>query len=109
MCSYKVLFHKASGYVVKCNSCAHYQIAFGTMVFTISEENMDSMYEDVKKSNSDINQAKRSHNERVQVRMPCESVMMALNSKELNQFQNMIEEAFATEELKKILLDVNIG
>lgn len=109
MCSYKILFHKASGYIVKCNNCEHYQIAFGTMVFTISTINMESLHHQVKKLNSSKNQAKRSHNERIQIKLPCESVIMALNADELNQFHNMVDEAFAVEELKKMLLENNIS
>lgn len=109
MCSYKVLFHKSSGYVVKCNSCSHYQVAYGTMVFTISTENMRLMFNQVSNLNAQKSHTQESRNERFQVKMPSDSVIMALNSRELKQYFNMLEEAFAMEELKQMLSENKIG
>ncbi len=109
MCSYKVLFHRSTGYVVKCNSCSNYQIAFGTMVFTISTENMEALFEQVSQMKGRKGQEHTHRNERFQIKLPCESVIMALNTKELVQFSNMLDESFAMEELKDLLAENNIG
>lgn len=39
MCSYNTLHVNEDGYVIKCNSCMHFQVAFGTtaLVFTKGE------------------------------------------------------------------------
>lgn len=108
MCSYKVLFHRSTGYVVKCNSCSHYQVAFGTMVFTISTANMTEMFAQVTKLSSRKDSCS-GHHERFQVKLPCDSVIMALTPEELKQYHDMLEEAFATEALRKLLSDNNIG
>ena len=109
MCSYKVLFHKASGYVVKCNSCSSYQIAFGTMVFTISTQNMVSLFEDVAQLERKGLRAQSNPRERFQVKLPCESVIMALTIGELKQFYSMLEESFVVEELKQLLTENNVN
>lgn len=108
MCSYKILYHQSAGYVVKCNSCENYQIAFGTMVFTISTENITSLFGQVEKlhARKELHTCER---ERFQVKLPCDSVIMALNKKELVQFYNMLDEAFTVEALKNLLSENNIG
>ena len=109
MCSYKILFHKASGYVVRYNDYAHYQIAFNTMVFTISTENMAALFEQVGSLKSQKITADTSHHTRIQVKLPSNSVIMALNPAELQDFHAMLDEAFVVEELKSLLIENNIG
>lgn len=109
MCSYKILFHKASGYVVKCNDCSHYQVAFGTMVFTISTDNMFSLFAQVDKLKGKQIAPDTSHHTRIQIKLPCDSVIMALNMSELRDFHSMLEEAFVVEELKSMLYENNIS
>jgi ribosomal protein S27E len=38
MCSYNTLHVNDDGYVVKCNSCRHFQVAFGTTVLVFTKD-----------------------------------------------------------------------
>jgi hypothetical protein len=48
MCSYKILQNNEHGYVVQCDSCNHIQVAFATVVLSLTT---DQFYELIQKAN----------------------------------------------------------
>lgn len=47
-CNFQYLFKGHQGYIVRCNQCRYYQIAFGCVMLTISYEEFNDLYTQVK-------------------------------------------------------------
>jgi hypothetical protein len=41
MCKHQTLAHSVNGYIIRYNKCNHFQIAFGTTVISLYEEEYD--------------------------------------------------------------------
>lgn len=44
MCTYKTLTNGSYGYIVLCNNCNHFQIAFGTSLINLKVDNYNEFY-----------------------------------------------------------------
>lgn len=103
MCSHKVLVHNTSGYVIRCNECESFQVAFGTIVFNLSTENYSCFCRQVRRHTQEGAAQDYPGQKRIHLQLPCKSVMIAVNHKELLQLENMLEESIFIQELNDIL------
>lgn len=103
MCNHKVLSHSRHGYVIKCSGCKHYQVAFGTTVLCLSQEqyldlttHMKDQYELYKHDNKDMQKI---------IHLPtyCEHAFMVLNVKELKNFMVLTREADLISEVQSLI------
>jgi hypothetical protein len=103
MCSHKVLVHNTSGYVIRCNACESFQVAFGTIVFNLSTENYRCFYNQVRRFKQEGVAREYSGQKRTHLQLPCKSVMLAVNHQELLQLETMLEESLVMNELDQLL------
>lgn len=108
MCDYKVLAHNQNGYIILCNSCSHYQIAFGTTAVTIEPENFKYFFEQVAviKNNTDCNGFEKQ--KRISLNIFSKFSMMVLTYSELICLYELLDEAVFNEQMEKIMQDLNL-
>lgn len=103
MCRYKIYHQSDHGYIVRCHSCEHIQLAFGTSVMTYTREQfnefVDSVYEYYTAYQHECSRKQKT------IRIPTlsASISLAFSLNELEILMNMLEEAAVLIETDKIL------
>lgn len=109
MCNHKVLSHNRYGYIIKCSSCRHYQVAFGTTVLCLSEE----QYRDLTSHMNDQHELYKHDGEDLRkiIHLPtyCEHAFMVLNVKELKRFLVLVKEADLMAEVQALLINKGLS
>ena len=102
MCNIKTLYHSEKGYIVQRRKCAHFQVAFGTVVFTLTQEQLNDFYETIN-DYYDTYKHWAFHEEKV-VRIPTalSSLVLALCVNELELIRTMISKAYVEIEMEKV-------
>lgn len=102
MCNYQTLVHNNSGYIIKCNQCAHLQLAFGTIVTSIDTELFDSIAEHLENEHSHSNASVDTGMKRITIPLDTHT-MLCLTSKELSTLNDMFIQARALLDTYRIL------
>jgi hypothetical protein len=108
MCDYKVLAHNENGYIILCNSCNHYQIAFGTTAVTIEPENFKDFFKQITaiKNNTDCNGFEKQ--KRISLNIFSRFAMMVLTYSELIRLFELLDEAVFNKQMETIIQDLNL-
>ncbi len=92
-CSYQSLYYGEEGYVVRCNQCSHYQLAFISTMLTMSAAGFHAFYSKVKclafQSHTNSNQDAKT----ILLGTPSPDVHFVLSPTELKRLHQMLEEA----------------
>lgn len=104
-CSYQTLFCSENGYVIRCNGCGNFHVAFGTAVITLEEESYrhfhnlinDSFFYNI----LDTKDCRKRH-----VLSATQHMAVALTDFELGLLHDMMLQAGALLETEKILQTV---
>lgn len=94
MCRHNILAHNEQGYVVSCNGCGRYQLAFGTSLTTLEPADYDRFCEQaagLAKSNRAGKEAENS--KKICLDLYCHQAMMVLSAKELKLLNALLDEA----------------
>jgi hypothetical protein len=104
-CSYQTLFCSEHGYVIRCNGCGNFHVAFGTAVITLGEEDyrqFDGLINETYMCNVlDAKDGRKRH-----VLNASQYTALALTDYELGILHDMMLQASALLETEKILLAV---
>lgn len=106
MCQSKILHHSEKGFIVKCLSCNHYQVAFGTVAMRLSENEFDEL---IKIVASHVVHDKMCRIKNIYIPLPSNSICLLINSSELSDLQEILTDAEAEKYLHGILLELNIN
>jgi hypothetical protein len=108
MCNYKTLAHNEHGYVILCNHCRHYQLAFGTTAVTFSP----AAYSGFKKQLGFYHERGNTRNSEIQkcisLDLSCRCVMMVLNYEEFGRLYELVSQAGFNEGMETIFEDINL-
>ncbi|MBZ4189153.1 DUF6686 family protein [Niabella beijingensis] len=92
MCSFKTLYYAEDGYLIVCNECRHFQLAFQTTLLTMTAQDLQVFHTLVKENreyNADINSGRKN----IYIPTPLEGYGMILNRKELEELFQLLETA----------------
>jgi hypothetical protein len=106
MCQTKILHHSEKGFVLKCLSCNHYQVAFGTIAMRLSEDEFEELIRFV---DSFIVHDKSCKIKNIYIPLPADTVCLLINSYELHQLQEVIHDAQTTVSIREMLTELNIN
>jgi len=108
MCDYKILSHNQTGYIILCNTCGHYQLAFGTMAVTLEPKYFKSFCKQANhlKTNFDCNGFEKQ--KRISLNIFSPYITMILSYSELLQLNELLDEAEFDCEIEKVLQDLNV-
>jgi hypothetical protein len=108
MCIYKILAQNEDGYVILCNECNHYQLAFGTTGASFSKDKFVDFCDYVIVLNQSAVCNFYMNNKRIKINLFQGSVMMILNHKELKNLYEMVCEAKFNLEMDDLFTDLNV-
>jgi hypothetical protein len=106
MCQSKILHHSEKGFIVKCLSCNHYQVAFGTVAMRLSKTEYDELLKFVR---SYIVHDKMCRVKNIYIPLPSDAICLLINSSELADLQEILSDAEVTECMHNMLSELNIN
>lgn len=109
MCSYKVLTHNESGYVIKYNNCSAYQVAFGTTIASFTANKFTQFYNHVSELKLITVPNGFPQQKRIHVEIGRSKTYMILNLVELNHLHELLEQSIVTEEISQLLETNNLS
>jgi hypothetical protein len=105
MCAPKLLHHSELGLVRFCEDCRHYQIAFGTIVFTLDVKDFYHFGNSINKISTLETECKVKD---IWINLPAEDVGLLLNTLELIKLKELIGLSLHTQRLNTILHEVGL-
>lgn len=103
MCEFQSLYYNDDGYVVRCKDCGYYQLAFGTMMLSLSGMDYETLCKVVKKKHGEIDFAASEHTRNVVVATPSQGLYMLLTREESNRLHDILEAADSEEKAREIM------
>lgn len=103
MCSYKVLIHNESGYIIKYNNCLAYQVAFGTTIASFTASKFKQFYNQVNELKIITVPNGFPQQKRIHVEIGRCKTYMILNLTELNGLHELLEQSIVSEEIDQLL------
>jgi len=109
MCRHNILAHNEQGYVVSCNGCGRYQLAFGTSLTTLDPADYDRFCNQVA-GLVKCNRIKRGaeNSKKIYLGIYCNQAMMVLSAKELKALNALLDEAEFTRQVGFLLKESHI-
>lgn len=108
MCNYKILAHNEDGYVILCNSCGHYQLAFGTTAVTFGQKNFRLFKEEVEAFRIGTAADGFEKQKRISLDIFTANTMMVLSYQEVLKLSALLEETGFNEEVENLFKDLNL-
>lgn len=102
MCSYSLLAHNASGYLIQCQECGHFQFAFGTIEIVMDKEELNEFYNRLNLQKYPLGEGALLR-KTIRIGVVDGKVALALTPYETKELINMIDEARASIEVKYLL------
>lgn len=102
-CQFDIMAHNQNGYVVYCNECAHYQLAFGTMVMTVSAEQIQKLHRQLVLAREEAANDPFPHQKTIRMPVGAPHIRMALSADEAEQLLGLFEEAQATKAFRNLM------
>jgi hypothetical protein len=106
MCHNKQITRSKNGLVSYCKSCHHFQIAFGTLAFTMREDEFSGLIHYLETWLPNYDRCMMTKNIWIPLRE--NQVCMLLNGNELEEFKEMTTEAYQGFLLSELLQDLPI-
>jgi hypothetical protein len=92
MCSYKILNNNRYGYVVQCNGCNHIQVAFATVILSLTETQFYELIETVDNFYSCHNLYPFRNQKMIQLPAGDKAVTLVFSVNELKDFLYLLVE-----------------
>src|SRR3954466_11156532 len=103
MCDYKILAHSSDGYILLCNSCGHYQLAFGTTAVRFEPGQFTRFCIEVSILSDTSKQDGFEKQKRIPLNINCTYSTMILSYSELIKLNELLHEAVFTDEMEVML------
>lgn len=109
MCKQKILVQNNDGYVLLCNSCAYYSLAFGNIIVRLNLDEFNALYQQIEYLTETVFCNDNPLQKRITIQLNCEEVAMIVSYEELGAFYNLFQEAAFSNKLFSLLNSVNIS
>jgi hypothetical protein len=93
MCEFQSLYFGDDGYVVKCNDCNHYQLAFASTMLTLDKEEFSDMCHVVKQKLQDTDLHFPTEAKCFVIPTAAKGAFLLLTRKEAARLYEILEEA----------------
>src|SRR5262245_4609708 len=94
MCNYKTWYYKEkTGYVIECEQCRKIQVGFGTVLLTMTIEDLNTFREFLIEYNRKTCSPAEPGIKRFFIPTSCAGISLLLNKNELTDLCNMLENA----------------
>lgn len=105
-CQFDIMAHNENGYVVYCNECSHYQLAFGTMVMTVSAEQFQKFHGQLVLAKEESANDPFPHQKTIRMPVGATHIRMALSPGEAEQLLILFEETQATKIFRNLMEEI---
>lgn len=92
-CEFQSLYYGEDGYIVRCNQCGHYQLAFISTMLVLQEADFYIFCKQVKYKASQLYSDVSRHSKIIMVATPSQDVHLVLTPFELERLYRALEEA----------------
>ncbi|MES2851215.1 MAG: DUF6686 family protein [Bacteroidota bacterium] len=93
MCEFQSLYFGDDGYVVRCNKCGHYQVAFASSMLNLTVEDFKKIRSVVKQKNDQPDHYNNPTAKAIVVPTPSKGIYMLLTKNETTRLYEILEEA----------------
>ncbi|WP_300597618.1 DUF6686 family protein [Niabella sp.] len=93
MCNFKTLYYAPDGYLIMCNDCQHFQLAFQTTLLTMTAQDLQVFHTLVKENREYSPFDTDPDRKTIYIPTPLEGHGMILNHKELEMLFQLLETA----------------
>lgn len=93
MCQFQSLCFSDDGYIVRCQKCNHYQVAFASCILTLKQEAFDLFCEIVTNKKNDAAFCVDENTKSITIPTPSNNVHIILSFNELVKLHTMVEAA----------------
>lgn len=93
MCGFQYLYNGEDGYVVRCKNCGHYQLAFASIILTLSRSEFQSFCELAKYKCNEPDYSLAEHSKSIILQTPAQGVFILLTKNEGDRLCEILEEA----------------
>jgi len=102
MCSFKNFHHSRNGYVVQCRKCAYFQLAFGSVAITLTQEQLHEFYETINDYYEVYKDGDCPDQKTIRIPTALPAFMLALSINDLKMIREMLDETCIVMEMTKI-------
>lgn len=106
MCTYKLLAHSSSGYLIQCKECGNFQFAFGTTEVIMGREELNDFQRYLATRKYDMSDSGALHRKTIRVTLVDSKVALALSPLEAKELIDLVNEGIATHEVNNLLLEI---
>lgn len=103
MCDFKILHHCEKGYVVQCERCEHIQLAFGTTMMVMDKGEFQNFRNLISKLAELHKLEPFPESKNITLPTSCRQVHLVLSSKEVEVFNDLLDQASLMLEANEIL------
>ena len=93
MCEFQSLYFNDDGYVVRCKQCGVYQVAFISIMLTLTESDFEAFCKMVKHKCNEEDCSFIEHTKNVVIPTPCYGIYILLTRVEAQKFNGILEDA----------------
>jgi len=90
MCNFNTLKYNDYGYVMQCNDCNHLQVAFGTVILSLTPDQFHELIETAEQHYMHHNPYPFREEKIIRMPTPARSVMMVFSLHELKELLNLL-------------------
>lgn len=108
MCKHNVLAENNHGYILFCNGCGNYQMAFGTSIVNFEPADFRAFCAQITELTESIGFSGSEKKKQIAVNIYCQKAMMILNHIEVFNLSILLGEALFSEEVEFILEECHI-
>lgn len=107
MCNYKKLAFTEHGFVIECNSCGNYQIAFGTLNANLSpKEFIEFVKSTIRK---EINKVTNCPPKSIYLEIPSSNCKFILDENEFSLLKKLLSKALFSIDIERMLMENNLN
>lgn len=103
MCDYNVLVKNNKGYVVKCEKCGSFCVAFGNIVMQLNDEDFEDIRNLIDRYCERYQNRKNHQCRDIWIHSKMENLRFVFSYKELTEFQNLLHTAQLLLEVERLV------
>lgn len=103
MCEFQSLYFGEDGYVVRCDKCGHYQLAFASTMLTMTKEDFATLCHTVKIKMNEANEYYHDSAKCIVIPAASKSTCLLLTKKEAQRLHEILEAADTEEKVQAMM------
>jgi hypothetical protein len=103
LCDFKTLEHDSRGYVVRCEKCNYFQVAFGNIAIRINEERFSAFSSLISSMTDEKRNEVDKSARNIYFESPCRNILFLFSVKELDMLNDLLQSAMMNIQISRML------